>query len=159
MREETKELTKTAALRSIAVLEAVKGIVVLLVAFGLLRYLHRDVGDAAENLVRHLHVNPAHHLTRAFLEAADKVADRKLIAIVIGAFAYTTVRFVESYGLWHKLAWAEWFALLSGGLYLPWEIYELAEKATPVRASLFGINVAVILYMVYIRWSEPAHEI
>ena len=145
------DLSAAAGLRTIAVFEAVKGIFILLAAFGLLHYLHKDLGDAAEDLVRRLHVNPDRHFSRVFIDAADKLTDGKLWALAGGALAYSTVRLVEAYGLWNRRVWAEWFALLSGCLYLPWEIYEIAERATGVRWVIFSTNVIIVLYMAWIR--------
>src|ERR1043166_1027789 len=113
-----------AGLRTIAVLEAAKGGLVLLVGVGLLSLLHRDVGLMAAHLVQRIHLNPARRYPFIFLQAAARVTDAKLWALAGGAIAYATVRFIAAYGLGHRLVWAEWFALLSGSLYLPWEIYE-----------------------------------
>lgn len=157
MKETIKHEARIAGLRSIAVFEALKGLTVLAVGFGLLHYLHKDIGEAAERIVRQLHMNPTRHYAHVFLEAAYKVTDAKLWALAGGALAYSTVRFTEAYGLWHERAWAEWFALLSGGLYLPWEIYELLEKATPFRMAVLVTNILIVLYMASIRWSERGH--
>src|SRR2546422_11731052 len=119
-----------AGLRTIAVLEAAKGGLVLLVGVGLLSLLHREVGEAAAHLVRRLHLNPTRRYPFILLQAAAKVTDAKLWTLAGGALAYATVRFIEAYGLWQRRVWAEWFALLSGSLYLPWELYEVVERAT-----------------------------
>jgi uncharacterized membrane protein (DUF2068 family) len=58
---------------------------------------------------------------------------------------------VEAYGLWNARVWAEWFALLSGCLYLPWEIYEVAIHPSWIKYGLFATNLAVVLYMLYVR--------
>lgn len=140
-----------AGLRTIAIFEALKGTFVLLAGFGLLHYLHRDVGEAAEHLVYRLHMNPSRHYGRIFIEAADKLTDGRLWALAAGAFAYSTVRFVEAYGLWNRRVWAEWFALLSGLLYVPWELYEVLERATRFRLGVLALNLAIVVYMGWVR--------
>ena len=63
--------------------------------------VHKDAWDAAEALLRFLHVNPdRHHYAQVFLNLADNVTDAKLWAVAAGAAAYSVVRFVEAYGLW-----------------------------------------------------------
>ena len=146
-----KPQSHLAGLRTVALLAASKGLLVLLVGFGIFSLVHRDVGEFAELLVRHLHLNPSHHLAQIFIRAAQKMTDAGMWALAFGALAYSVVRFVEAYGLWHARDWAEWFALLSGGLYLPWEVYELAEKATHIRWALLLINMGIVLYMLYLR--------
>jgi uncharacterized membrane protein (DUF2068 family) len=138
-------------LRTVAALEAAKGLLVMATGFGLLSLLHHDVQGAAESVVRHLHLNPARYYPRVFLEAAAHVTDRRLWLLAAGAVAYAAVRGVEAYGLWRVRAWAQWFAILSGGLYLPVEIFALVSHATALRAIIFLINVGVVGYVCYVR--------
>ena len=72
-------------------------------------------------------------------------------SVACGAFAYATVRFIEAYGLWHMRAWAEWFAIISGSIYLPVEVYELIRHPTLVKAVVMAVNVMVVGYLVWIR--------
>lgn len=141
-----------AGLRAVASLEMLKGLAVLAAGFGLFALRHKDIGDIAERLVEHLHLNPAHHFEQIFIQAADRVSDRKVLAIAIGAFVYTVVRFVEAYGLWNAKVWAEWFAIISGSLYLPLEILGIARHDDRLRWAVLLINIVVVLYMVYVRW-------
>ncbi|MBS1872468.1 MAG: DUF2127 domain-containing protein [Acidobacteria bacterium] len=154
------ERSKRGALRTIAGFEAFKGAMVLAAGFGVLTLLHKDVNEVANHMVHVLHLRPEGHLSEIFLRAADKVTDAKLWAAAGGALAYSTVRFVEAYGLWNARVWAEWFALLSGAMYLPWEIVELIAKPTPIRALVFASNLAIVVYMAYVRWraSRPLAE-
>jgi uncharacterized membrane protein (DUF2068 family) len=140
-----------AGLRTIAVLEAAKGGLVLLVGVGLLSLLHRDVGLMAAHLVQRIHLNPARRYPFIFLQAAARVTDAKLWALAGGAIAYATVRFIEAYGLWHRLVWAEWFALLSGSLYLPWEIYEVVVHPRISAVVVLLLNTVIVLYLLYCR--------
>ena len=65
--------------------------------------------------------------------------------------AYIVIRCVEAYGLWHARVWAEWFALLSGAMYLPWELLRIIERMTWERVAVLVINIAIVLYMLWIR--------
>jgi len=64
------------------------------------------------------------------------------------ALTYSCVRFIEAYGLWHNRTWAKWFAALSGGIYVPFELYELYLGVNGVKAVALVLNVAVVAYMV-----------
>ena len=143
-------------MRAVAVFEAAKGVLVLVAGFGLLSLVHRDVQHAAETIVRHLHLNPARHYPRVFIEAAGRVSSSRLWMLAGGAFAYSLVRFVEAYGLWRLRAWAEWFAIVSGGLYLPVEVYELARRPSQVKAAILLGNLAVVAYLLYVRGTARA---
>jgi uncharacterized membrane protein (DUF2068 family) len=143
-----------AGVRAVAFFEALKGALVLVAGFGLLALVHRDLEDLAERLVRHSHLDPASHYPRVFIEAAAHTSDSRLRTLAALAFAYSCVRFVEAYGLWKMRAWAEWFAIISGCLYLPAELYELIERATPIRALVLLVNLLIVSYLLYVRLSR-----
>ncbi len=138
--------------RVVALFEAAKGAVVILAGFGLLALIHRNAQDVVEDIVRHLHFNPAKHFPHIFLDLAASFTDARLWALAVTALVYAVVRFVEAYGLWWQQAWAEWFAILSGGIYLPIEAYELFEKATVVRAGILLVNFLVVGWLTWVRW-------
>lgn len=148
-----------AGVRAVALFEAAKGALVVLAGCGLLALVHRDVQDTAESIVRHLHLNPARHTPRVFIEAAGRLTDHRLRLLAAGAFAYAAVRLAEAYGLWRMRPWAEWLAILSTGLYLPVEAYELARHATLTRGALFLLNAAVLGLLVSVRLRQPASSV
>src|SRR5436309_4354990 len=82
---------------------------------------------------------------------AERLTDRNLWIFVFGILVYTTIRFIEAAGLWLEKEWAEWFALLSGSMYLPWEIWELARHADAWKWIIFIFNVAIVVYLAWLR--------
>jgi uncharacterized membrane protein (DUF2068 family) len=149
---------ETKGLHTIAIFEAVKGVAVLAAGFGLLALIHRDAQEAAERFVRALHLNPASHYPRVLIDAAGNLTDMRLVGLAAMALAYAAVRLVEAYGLWHGRAWAEWFAIVSGGLYLPVEVYELAVHPTVVKAVVLAMIIAIVVYLLRAR-RRVAHEV
>ena len=145
------EKNSPAALRTVAVFEAVKGVLVLALGLGLLSLLHKDVEDLAENLLFRLHINSDHKVGHAIVNAASKLTDGRLWGIAALAIADSGVRFVEAWGLWKRHVWAQWLAVVTGAVYLPWEIIKLAERANWLHISVFVVNLAILLYMLYIR--------
>jgi uncharacterized membrane protein (DUF2068 family) len=145
------ERSSAAGLRAIATFEAVKGVAVLALGLGLLGLIHKDVEQSAESLLAHLHVNAEHRLGRVILHAASTATDSRLWALAGAALAYATVRFVEAWGLWNRRVWAEWFALLSCALYMPVEILKLGEHANWLHLTVFLGNLAIFLYMLWVR--------
>jgi uncharacterized membrane protein (DUF2068 family) len=135
----------------VAAFEAAKGLLVMVTGLGLLSLLHHDVQRAAESVVRHLHLNPARHYPRVFIQAATQLTDARLWLLASGAVVYAVVRGVEAYGLWRARVWAEWFAILSGAIYLPIEIYEIVHHATALKAVVFLANGAIVAYVSCVR--------
>ncbi len=143
-------------LRTVAVIEATKGVLAMVAAFGFIIVLRRDVDleNAAENLLYFLHIDPDRRLSQAFLDAAGKVMDARIGTVLAIALAYAILRFIEAYGLWKIRAWAEWLAIVSGCIYLPFEIYKVIQRPNPFHWAILGINVVVVLYIGWVRWSE-----
>jgi uncharacterized membrane protein (DUF2068 family) len=137
----------SAGLRTVALFEGAKGILVLVVGLGLLSLTHHDIQRLAEDFVRHFHLNPARHYPRIFIHAAANVTDRKLWLLATTAALYASLRLVEAYGLWRARKWAEWFAILSGGIYIPLEIYHLFYRVTWAKLVLLTVNVVVVGYL------------
>jgi len=54
----------------------------------------------------------------------------QLWAVAVGALFYSGLRFLEAVGLWKDRNWAKWLGAISGGIYIPVEIYEAARMAT-----------------------------
>lgn len=144
------QLTK--GVRLVAVFEAAKGLLVLLVGFGLLSHVHDDVQQLAEALVGHFHLNPASRYPRIFLQLAAHFSDVRIWLLAGSAFAYTSVRWAEAYGLWYGRRWAEWFAVASGGFYIPIEIYELLHGFSWIKVGTLLMNIAIVAYIAYALW-------
>lgn len=140
-------------LRAVASFEAFKGVLVVLLGLFIVIY-HQRAEDVTENLLDHLHINPDRRLGHAVMNAAATISDARLWTIAAAILAYATVRFIEAWGLWHRRVWAEWFALLSGAMYLPLELLKVAERATWERVAVLVINAVIVLYMLYIRLRE-----
>lgn len=131
-------------IRIAAVFEAAKGAIVLITGFGLLLFIHKDLHVVSEQIVRHLHLNPARHYPTIFIDIIDHITDPQLLVLALSAFLYAMVRFAEAYGLWYRRQWAEWFGFLTGGMYIPVEIYELVRGVTTIKLMIFIVNVMVV---------------
>jgi uncharacterized membrane protein (DUF2068 family) len=136
-------------MRTIAVIEATKGLLVLLAGLGLLALMDRDVQAVAERIVRTIHLNPASHYPRIFIDAAAHVTNGGLWMLAGAAAIYAIVRGVEAYGLWYERRWAEWFGLIAGGVYLPFEIYEMIRHLSWLKTGVFLTNLIVVAYLAY----------
>ena len=134
-----KTLTKL-----VAFFEAAKGVLILLVGFGALSLVHRNIRLVAAGVVGRFHLNPTHLFARSFIEISNHMNDARLWLYASLGFLYASFRFLEAYGLWLERSWAEWLAVISGGIFLPFEIYELASKFTLIRMSAFVVNLIVV---------------
>ena len=145
-------MTSSSGIRIVAAFEAAKGCLVLLAGFGLLALVHHDAQAMAEQLVRRFHLNPASHYPRIFIDAAGAVTNSRLWLLASTALGYAAARIIEAYGLWRERRWAEWFAVATGAIYLPIEVYELFHRVTWAKVSLLVVNIAIVAYMSYALW-------
>lgn len=136
-------------MRAIAILEGAKGAVVLLAGLGVLSLIHHDLQHVADEMVRHSHLNPASHYPQIFLQAAARTDDARILLLAAGAAAYSVVRFIEAYGLWHARPWAELFAAASGAVYMPFEVFEWLNRHHWHAGIAFFLNLAIVWFMIY----------
>jgi len=137
------------SIHAAAIFEAVKGVLVLVVGFGLLELLHKDAHMIACEFISHVHLNPLQKYPSIFIDLANHVTERKLWIIASLALIYSAFRFIEGYGLWKERAWAEWLAVISGMIYFPFEIYEILLKISFVRVFALVTNIVVVGIVIF----------
>lgn len=140
------------ALRSVALFEFAKGLVVVLATTSLLTLVHRNLHDIAVRLMEHTHLNPAAHYPGVVLAAIDRLQSGSLQGgqlplLALGALAYAALRFLEAWGLFFGKAWAEVLAAGSGAIYVPFEVIELVKHPGALEVALLLFNLAVVAVM------------
>lgn len=135
--------------------EAAKGLLVLVAGLGLLEMIHHDLQAAAGDLVAHLHLNPASHYPRIFLELMARTTNRRMAWLAVGAALYALLRFVEAWGLWRERRWAEWFAAVSAAIYIPFEVRALLRHSNRLAAGALVINLLVVYVMLQALRQPP----
>jgi len=143
-------------LRAVAIYEALKGVLVLLAGFGLLATVHRDVQLFVERIIAQLHLDPAHHFPRIFLDLAANVTDHRLRVLALLAGLYALLRFVMAAGLWFEQRWADWLVALGAAIYLPLEFHELAKGFSWFVVGALIINLLIIGLMVAVLRRPPS---
>ncbi|MDA8415315.1 MAG: DUF2127 domain-containing protein [Desulfobacteraceae bacterium] len=137
-------------LHIVALFEGAKGMLVLLAGCGLLMFIHKDIHEAAVKLVEQYHLNPASHYPRIFLDLSERIHDTQLWGLAIAAAMYFVVRMIEAVGLWLRKSWAEWFAVLTGGMYIPVEMFEVVRSSTWPRVTVLAVNLGVVSYLLFV---------
>lgn len=132
---------------AVAWFEAAKGVLALLLGAGALALLHTHAQDVAI-------VNaPPDGAVAHFLNLALALDPRWLVS---GVLAYAGLRFVEAYGLWRRQVWAEWLAVVSGSIYLPFEAWQLAVHFSWPMLAVLGVNLVVVGYVAQGRLAAEA---
>lgn len=145
--------------RTVATVEFTKGVIVMLAGLGLLTMRHKSIWGVAESLLEFLHVNPNHHFVGVFIDLISKISDVRLWKLAVIASVYVVLRFVEAYGLWYTLPWAEWMAAITGAIYVPFEADDFFRKPSWFRFAVLFINLLIVFYMLYLRYEEEKKKV
>lgn len=141
-------------LRGVALFEASKGGLAILAAIWVFTLRHKDMKEVAERLLevlhKVLHINPDRHFFQLIQRSLGGLTHQGLHVIALLIVFYAAIRFVEATGLWLGKEWAEWFALISGAAYMPFEIYELIRRPTPFKWGVLAINALIVLYLAWL---------
>jgi uncharacterized membrane protein (DUF2068 family) len=92
------------------------------------------------------HVGIVHDLDRLFT-----LSKGTLIEAGIALLGYAVLEGVEAIGLWFGKRWAEYLTFIATVVFLPFEIYELTERVSPLKVIGFIINLAVVVYLIYAK--------
>jgi uncharacterized membrane protein (DUF2068 family) len=151
-----RALRDAVVFRLLAAERFVKGTLVLLAAYGVFRFRsHRDavqrafdedlplIRPLAEKLHFNLDDSSIVHTLRSVIEARSTT----LLWVAIGLLLYCALQYTEGVGLWLLKRWGEYFAVVATSLFIPIEVYELAERVTWIRVGALIVNIAAVIYI------------
>jgi uncharacterized membrane protein (DUF2068 family) len=136
----------------IAAFRFLKAVVLVAAAVGALRLLDHDAASRAQEWLAALPF-VAHHpsVERAASKVTGASHTRLEIAASVG-LAYAVLFTVEAVGLWLQRVWAEYLTIVATTSFIPFEVYELTRRFTPIRLGALVANVAIVGYLVARRW-------
>lgn len=149
----TSELAKTdprhpSGLKAVAIFELSKALAGLLAGVGFLIKIGDAPGTAALALVNRIEAAlPLPEATFRFLQGFDR-GDQAIAGVVL--LAYAALHLVEGIGLWKDRVWAEWLVVITGGVYVPFELYAAVHRPNSITISLLLINIAVVIYLIFV---------
>jgi uncharacterized membrane protein (DUF2068 family) len=124
-----------------AVLEALLGVAAV---YLVVRGAEAGAATLAEVLLEHVTRNWA--LAAATLIVKGGTSGHvKFIAVL--SFGDAVLSAVEGLALEARKRWAPWLVVIATGALLPWEGFELVVRPTWIRAVLFFLNLAVVVYL------------
>lgn len=143
-------------LRVLAVERLFRGLLLALLAYGIYRFdgsrtslqqvfrtylpLLRPVADRAGIDLQS--AGPVRLIERA-LHASQST----LVWVTVGVAAYAALELLEGVGLWLMRRWGEYVAVIGTAVFVPLELYELAEKFTWFRLGALVVNVFLVVYI------------
>jgi uncharacterized membrane protein (DUF2068 family) len=147
-------------LRILGVERAVRGVLILLLVYGVVRFRDRqaDLRRAFEEdmpllrpLADKLHFNLDDSGVVHTIQRILALQTRTLFWIAVGLAVYALIELVEGVGLWYAQRWAEYLTVVATAAFLPLEVYELVEKVTGLRIGALIFNIAAVIYLLYAK--------
>jgi uncharacterized membrane protein (DUF2068 family) len=135
-------------LLAIALFKWFKGALLIVLAFGVLKLLHRDVGEVVEDFANKLRVDPDNRYLGALLAKLNLLDDRKLEALSGLTFAYSALFLTEGTGLFFEKRWAEFLTIIATASFIPLELYELFKNPSLVKSFFLALNAGIIVFLV-----------
>jgi uncharacterized membrane protein (DUF2068 family) len=132
----------------IALFKLLKGFLLLAVAIGALRLLHKDIAETIEHWVRILRVDSENRYIHRLLEKLFAVTPKQLKELSAGTFIYSGLLLTEGVGLLMRKRWAEYFTVITTAGLIPLEVYELAKHFTAGKVAVLVVNVLIVWYLV-----------
>lgn len=133
--------------RLIGLFEGIKGLAAIFVALGFLSLVHHDLHGFVLELIGHFGLEPTAHYPQLLLSFVDNITQARESSVIILAMGYAAMRIAEGVGLWYGFAWGEWLAALAGGIYLPFELFNLMHQPNWEVMVVFVVNLAVVVYL------------
>ena len=132
----------------IAVFKAVKGLLLLLLGFGLLKLVHAEIATLFSLLIEALHLNADSRLVHALVLKVDALQPHSVWLAGLVSLSYAGLLLAEGIGLWLEYTWAAYLTVVSTSLLIPFELYEIFEQVSILRVGVLILNVIIVLYLI-----------
>ena len=94
-------------------------------------------------------VTADHHyrVLDALVREVVDVDPRTLRMVSLGSLFYALLFYTEGFGLYFDKRWAEYMTIVSTGGLIPFEVFEIARRASAGKIGLLVVNVLIVLYL------------
>jgi uncharacterized membrane protein (DUF2068 family) len=131
----------------IGLFKLLKAASLLIIGFGVLRLLHKDVASVAEHWVEVLRVDPDNRFVHRALLRIFNISPKQLKELSVGTFVYAGIFVTEGTGLLLRKHWAEYMTLISTALFIPLEVYEVWRHFTWLKVAVIVANLLIVWYL------------
>jgi uncharacterized membrane protein (DUF2068 family) len=86
-------------------------------------------------------------IVKWLVEHVIQVQPKTVLFVALGMFFYAALSGLEAIGLWYEKAWGRWLILISIGISIPVEIYELSKGFSWMKLVVFLLNLGIFAYV------------
>jgi len=138
---------RTPTLWLIILIKLGKGVLLLLLAFGVYSLSNENLPDEFQQLLQFLRLDPERQF---FLDAAAKletISATNVKWVAAGTAIYSLFSLVEGIGLMCLVTWACWLTIGETAFFIPIEAYELIRKPSVVMLVILTLNIGIVVYL------------
>ena len=145
-------------LQLVGVLKLSKALFFTAVGAGALHLVNKNVGGVLMHIIDALRIDPESRFVGILMDKVGLINSHELRRAGLLSILYAAVCVVEGTGLVMEMSWAEYFTVILTAMGLPWESYELLEKFSLYKVGLLVINMAVLLYLLWVLKKKKDQE-
>ena len=125
----------------------IKGVLLLLLAFGVYKMTGAGLSDLFDRLVHWVHLDPENRFLSEIGDKLDAVTPANVRWVATGTFLYSLFSLVEGFGLIFRVPWAGWLAIGESAFFIPIEVRELVVRPHWFVFGVLAFNVLIVWYL------------
>lgn len=131
-------------------IKLLKGVLLLLLAFGVYRLSDENLPEIFKQVLGFFHLDPEKKFFANLTDQIETISQAKMVWLAGGTFIYSLFSLVEGTGLLFRITWAGWLTIGESAFFVPIELYELLQRS--VRHGRFYSLLGVLALNVFIVW-------
>ena len=137
-------------IRLIACLKALRGSAALLVGVALfITYNDSETfAWAQHSMIKNFALNDP--VFQILINWVAEFSKEQVLIISLLAFTLGILRYIESAGIWLHQGWAQKLSVLTGSIYIPFELHELVYRFSWLMLLILAINLVVVTYLLHV---------
>ncbi|MEO6034628.1 MAG: DUF2127 domain-containing protein [Verrucomicrobiota bacterium] len=139
-------------------LKIFKGILLLAFALAAFKLIGKNLSEEVRRLAEKFFFDPDNKYLLKALQKVSGLDQRKLSLLSAGTFIYAALFFAEGIGLLLQKTWGEYLTVIVTSSFLPFEIFELANKFSAVKTTVLILNVAIVIYLIWRLYHEKQNR-
>ena len=124
-----------------------KGLLFLLLAFGVYRIADENLPELFHEVLRFLHVDPENRFFADLSTRIETISETRMVWLAGGTFLYSLFSLVEGVGLLFRVSWAGWLAIGESAFFVPIEVLDLLHRFRWAVLVVLILNIFIVWYL------------
>ena len=134
-------------LYAIIAVKLVKGLLFLLLAFGVYRISDENLPELFHQVLLFFHLDPEKRFFAELASRVESISHARMVWLAGGTFLYSLFSLVEGTGLLFRITWAGWLAIGESAFFVPIEVFDLIREFSVAVSIVLVLNVAIVWYL------------